>query len=61
MVVGTEPSCIAVWRSDALELLHDDPRVSAVAEKVVDGRLVHQPTLDFILDGVRDLGDACII
>ena len=35
MVVGTEPSCIAVWRSDALELLHDDPRVSAVAEKVV--------------------------
>lgn len=29
--------------------------IGLVAEKVVDGRLVHQPTLDFILDGVRDL------
>ena len=37
------------------------PVIGMVAEKVVDGRLVHQPTLDFILDGVRDLGDACII
>ncbi|MFT3877555.1 MAG: FAD-binding and (Fe-S)-binding domain-containing protein [Propioniciclava sp.] len=34
-VVGTEPSCIAVWRSDALELLHDDPRVQEVAAQVV--------------------------
>ena len=34
-IVGTEPSCIAVWRSDALELLHDDPRVKAVADRVV--------------------------
>ncbi|MET4685216.1 NADPH-dependent FMN reductase [Brevundimonas faecalis] len=33
--------------------------IGMVAEKIVDGRLVHQPTLDFILDGVRDLGDAC--
>lgn len=30
-IVGTEPSCLAVWRSDALELLHDDPRVAEVA------------------------------
>lgn len=34
-VVGTEPSCIAVWRSDARELLHDDPRVADVAAHVV--------------------------
>ena len=33
--------------------------IGLVAEKVVDGRLVHQPTLDFILDGVRDLRGAC--
>ncbi len=31
-IVGTEPSCLAVWRSDALELLHDDPRVHQVAQ-----------------------------
>jgi FAD/FMN-containing dehydrogenase/Fe-S oxidoreductase len=30
-VVGTEPSCLAVWRSDALDLLADDPRVAEVA------------------------------
>ena len=29
-IVGTEPSCLAVWRSDALELV-DDPRVAEVA------------------------------
>ncbi len=29
-VVGTEPSCLAVWRSDAAGLV-DDPRVGAVA------------------------------
>ena len=34
--------------------------IGMVADKVVDGRLVHQPTLDFILGGVRDLGDACM-
>lgn len=34
-VVGTEPSCVAVWRSDALELLRDDPRVGTVADHVV--------------------------
>ncbi len=34
-IVGTEPSCMAVWRSDALELLHDDPRVAEVADHVV--------------------------
>ncbi len=33
-IVGTEPSCLAVWRSDALELLHDDPRVAEVASHV---------------------------
>ena len=30
-IVGTEPSCLAVWRSDALDLLKDDPRVAQVA------------------------------
>jgi len=29
-IVGTEPSCLSVWRSDALDLL-DDPRVAEVA------------------------------
>ncbi|WP_394275606.1 (Fe-S)-binding protein, partial [Luteococcus sp.] len=33
-VVGLEPSCLAVWRSDAKELLHDDPRVEEVARGV---------------------------
>ncbi len=32
-VVGLEPSCLAVWRSDAAELL-DDPRVADVAAGV---------------------------
>lgn len=32
-IVGTEPSCLAVWRSDALDLLHDDPRVAEVARQ----------------------------
>lgn len=30
-IVGTEPSCLAVWRSDALDLVPDDPRVGEVA------------------------------
>jgi Fe-S oxidoreductase len=30
-VIGLEPSCLAVWRSDAAELLPDDPRVAEVA------------------------------
>jgi len=30
-VVGLEPSCLAVWRSDAAELLPEDPRVAEVA------------------------------
>ena len=34
-VVGVEPSCTAVWRTDALELLPDDPRVPEVAENVL--------------------------
>ncbi|MFV0407282.1 MAG: FAD-binding and (Fe-S)-binding domain-containing protein [Propioniciclava sp.] len=34
-IVGTEPSCLAVWRSDALELLADDPRVAEVAAHTV--------------------------
>jgi len=29
-IVGTEPSCLSVWRSDALDLL-DDPRVREIA------------------------------
>jgi FAD/FMN-containing dehydrogenase/Fe-S oxidoreductase len=33
-VVGLEPSCLAVWRSDAAELL-DDPRVAEVAAGVL--------------------------
>jgi Fe-S oxidoreductase len=34
-VVGLEPSCTAVWRSDAAELLPDDPRVAPVAAGVL--------------------------
>jgi FAD/FMN-containing dehydrogenase/Fe-S oxidoreductase len=34
-VVGLEPSCLAVWRSDASELLPDDPRVADVATGVL--------------------------
>lgn len=30
-IVGMEPSCMAVWRSDAAGLLPDDPRVGLVA------------------------------
>jgi chromate reductase len=33
--------------------------IGSVAEKVIDDRLVHLPTLDFILEGVRDLHDMC--
>jgi Fe-S oxidoreductase len=33
-VLGIEPSCTAVWRSDALELLPDDPRVAQMANGV---------------------------
>jgi FAD/FMN-containing dehydrogenase/Fe-S oxidoreductase len=34
-VVGLEPSCLAVWRSDAVELLPDDRRVADVAAGVL--------------------------
>ncbi len=34
-VVGLEPSCLAVWRSDAVELLPDDPRVADMAAGVL--------------------------
>ena len=34
-VVGLEPSCTAVWRGDAAELLPDDPRVAAMATGVL--------------------------
>jgi FAD/FMN-containing dehydrogenase/Fe-S oxidoreductase len=34
-VIGLEPSCLAVWRSDAPELLPDDPRVADVASGVL--------------------------
>ena len=30
-IVGMEPSCMAVWRSDAAELLENEPRVATVA------------------------------
>ena len=33
-IVGVEPSCTAVWRSDALELLPDDDRVPEVAKGI---------------------------
>ena len=34
-VVGLEPSCLAVWRSDAAELLPEDPRVADMATGVL--------------------------
>ncbi|MBO1030339.1 FAD-binding oxidoreductase [Tessaracoccus sp. SD287] len=34
-IIGMEPSCLAVWRSDAPELLHDDPRVQTVSESIL--------------------------
>jgi Fe-S oxidoreductase len=34
-VVGLEPSCLAVWRSDAAELLPDEPRVAEVSAGVL--------------------------
>jgi FAD/FMN-containing dehydrogenase/Fe-S oxidoreductase len=34
-VIGLEPSCLAVWRSDAPELLPNDPRVAEVAAGVL--------------------------
>lgn len=33
-IVGLEPSCTTVWRSDALELIGDDPRTEKVAKDV---------------------------
>lgn len=33
-IVGSEPSCLSVWHSDATELLPDDTRVSKIAAKV---------------------------
>ena len=33
-MVGLEPSCTAVWRSDAADLLPGDPRVAEVARGV---------------------------
>ncbi|MGL4832681.1 MAG: FAD-binding and (Fe-S)-binding domain-containing protein, partial [Propionibacteriaceae bacterium] len=34
VLIGMEPSCTAVWRSDAAELLPDDPRVAVVARQM---------------------------
>jgi FAD/FMN-containing dehydrogenase/Fe-S oxidoreductase len=34
-VVGLEPSCLAVWRSDAAALLPEDPRVAEVAAGIL--------------------------
>ncbi len=33
-IVGMEPSCLAVWRSDAAELLPNDNRVEKVAQQI---------------------------
>lgn len=33
-IVGLEPSCTTVWRTDALELVGDDPRTETVAKNV---------------------------
>jgi len=47
-IVGTEPSCLSVWRSDALDLL-DDPRVREVADNTftLAELLVRDP--DFVM------------
>jgi FAD/FMN-containing dehydrogenase/Fe-S oxidoreductase len=34
-IVGLEPSCLAVFRHDAVDLLPDDPRAAAVADSMV--------------------------
>lgn len=44
-VVGLEPSCTAVWRSDAVDLLPDDPRAALVAR--------HVHTLAEVLESAR--------
>lgn len=46
-VVGVEPSCTAVWRTDALELLPDEERVAEVARGVL--------TLAELLGSVEEL------
>lgn len=33
-IIGMEPSCLAVWRSDAAELLPDEERVELIAENM---------------------------
>ncbi|MGV8908490.1 MAG: FAD-binding and (Fe-S)-binding domain-containing protein [Propionicimonas sp.] len=45
-VVGLEPSCIAVWRSDAAELL-DDPRVADLASGIHTLAEVLQAAVDW--------------
>jgi Fe-S oxidoreductase len=47
-IVGLEPSCVAVLRSDVLELLPDDPRSARVSRQVV--------TLAEVLDGPTPRG-----
>ncbi len=41
-IVGMEPSCMAVWRSDAGELLEGDERVAEVAHATHTGRTAGQ-------------------
>ena len=36
-VLGVEPSCTAVWRSDAAELLPDDPRLVDLGIRLAEG------------------------
>ncbi|EPH07048.1 hypothetical protein HMPREF1531_00095 [Propionibacterium sp. oral taxon 192 str. F0372] len=45
-IIGLEPSCMAVWRSDAAELLPDEPRVAVVRDAIT--------TLGELLDGLDD-------
>lgn len=47
-IVGTEPSCLAVWKSDAAELVPEDPRVGEVAAAVMTLAefLAHDPTFE---------------
>ncbi|GAB3701465.1 FAD-binding and (Fe-S)-binding domain-containing protein [Mariniluteicoccus flavus] len=50
-VIGVEPSCLAVWRTDALELLPDDARVPQVAAGILTlaeliGRVADLPLPD---------------
>jgi FAD/FMN-containing dehydrogenase/Fe-S oxidoreductase len=46
-IIGLEPSCLAVWRSDAAELLPDDSRVPVVSSAVITLAELLTDTLDW--------------